>query len=75
LRETIKAGELEAERLQMAALSDVVEQFCKLPDRSESTVRMTAEGNLAVYFAGAGLPSDLLGGAPVMRILDEAFGR
>ena len=75
LRERVKACELEAERMQIAALARLVAPEAA-PEIvvSLSSRRHLSSENLGIAFAASGVKLDPLGQAHVMRILAAAFG-
>lgn len=75
LRDHVKKCELEAERLQILALANLVEvEVLGMPEAPGLAQRQEAENNLDVYFSATGVKLDPLGQAHVFRILNAAFG-
>jgi len=74
LRDHVKTCELEAERLQILALANLVEMGVSeiVPSR-DCAARQEAHSNLDVYFTATGVKLDPLGQADVQRILNAAF--
>ena len=73
LRETIKAAELAAEKLEIDALA---RSASGIPDGAMAQEpRSNALANLRSYFDAANIRLDPLGDAALLRILDLAFSR